>query len=98
MSDSPHPPINYNLTFGLLIGALVASLALNEIFAGPVMVTAIFVIAAGKAYLVLTRFMHLSIEPSYIRIGAPALVLLLSLIFLGFYPDIVMTFGGQGAP
>ena len=98
MSDSPHPPINYNLTFGLLVGALVVSLVLNEVFSGPVTVAAIFVIAAYKAYLVLTRFMHLSIEPAYIRMGAPALVLFLLLIFVGFYPDIVMTFGGQGAP
>ncbi|MDP6944342.1 MAG: cytochrome C oxidase subunit IV family protein [Myxococcota bacterium] len=98
MSDSTHPPINYNLTFGLLVGALVLSLVVAELFTGPIMVTSIFVIAVYKAYLVLTRFMHLSIEPAYIRMGAPALVLFLLLIFVGFYPDIVMTFGGQGAP
>jgi hypothetical protein len=98
MSDSTRPPINYNLTFGLLLAALVLSLVLSELFSGPIMMTAIFVIAAYKAYLVLTRFMHLSIEPTYIRIGAPALLLLLLLIFVGFYPDIVMTFGGQEAP
>ena len=98
MSGSSNPPVNYGLTFGILVAALVASLVLSEMFTGPVMVTVIFVIAAYKAYLVLTRFMHLSNEPRYMRLGAPALILLLVLIFVGFYPDIVMTFGGQVTP
>ncbi len=97
MSDSP-TAINYNLTFGILIGALVLSLVLAEFFAGPIVVTVIFVIAVYKAYLVLTRFMHMAIEPVYIRIGAVALTVLLLLIFIGFYPDLVLQFGRQAAP
>lgn len=98
MSSSSHSPANYGLTFGILVGALVVSLVLSEVFSGPIMVTTIFVIATYKAYLVLTRFMHLSNEPRYMRLGAPALVLLLLIIFVGFYPDVVMVFGGQVAP
>ena len=97
MSDTASDT-NYDRTFGLLMAALVLSLVIAELFTGPIMVTSIFVIAVYKAYLVLTRFMHLSVEPAYIRIGAPALLLLLLLIFVGFYPDVVMVFGEQVAP
>jgi caa(3)-type oxidase subunit IV len=95
MSDNSDTHINYTRTFVVLLVALVVSLILSETISGPLMVTTIFVIAAFKAYLVLTRFMHLSIEPVYIRLGAPCLVLLLLVLFVGLYPDIVLTFGGE---
>ncbi len=95
MTESNHPQVNYKLTFVLLIVALVVSLILGVYVGGQGAITAIFVIAAYKAYLVLTRFMHLSFEPTFVKIGMGVMLVLLGLLFVGFYPDIVLIFGGK---
>ncbi len=95
MSENNHPKNNYKSTFVILIVALVVSLILAEFIGGSGAITAIFVIAAYKAYLVLTRFMHLSIEPTFVKIGMAVMLLLLALIFVGFYPDVVLVFGDK---
>ncbi len=93
--ENNHPTTNYNLIFGILIAALVVSLVLAVISSGPLVIGLIFAIAAVKAYLVLTKFMHLSLEPLWVKIGMGVLVFLLLLVFIGFYPDVVMVFGGE---
>ena len=93
--EKKHPKINYDAVFGVLIAALIVSLVLADISSSPLVIGVIFMIAAAKAYLVITQFMHLSVEPAMVKVGMGVLLFLLLLIFVGFYPDIVMVFGGE---
>lgn len=77
--------------------ALVLLLAASVGFHLPSPVAAallVYLIAAVKAYLVLTYYMHLKLEPRFVGIillgGLAACVVL----FVGLYSDIVEPFGG----
>ena len=61
------------------------------------MVALIFVIAAGKAYLVLTEFMHVKTEPWWVKALFVSLIVVLALVYFGLYADVVQVFGGKGA-
>ncbi len=80
--------MSYEQVFYLLVGALVISLGLAELSTGPWTVAAIFVIAGAKAWLVIGHFMHLKDEPRYVDVIVLAMVLLLAIIFVGFFLDI----------
>jgi len=65
------------------------SVALGSYTSTPLIVVLVFLIAAFKAYLVITRFMHLSFEPHYLQLMVVSLVIVLLILFVGLVPDIV---------
>ncbi len=82
-----HP--NYLLIWGILIGALLISLAIGAMGLPVVSAALIFTIAFVKAYIVAAYYMHLKFEPLYIVIIFLTGVLCLYFLFLGLVPDIV---------
>ena len=97
MTDHSNASNNYERTFGILIVSLVASIVLAEFVSAAWGIAVIFVIAFYKAYLVVSRFMHLSVEPRGLKVAIGITCLALLVLFAGFYPDIVIMFGG-GSP
>jgi ABC-type xylose transport system permease subunit len=85
---SSDPKQDYK-TFGVLIGAFVASLILGHISTSPGVIALIFAIAALKAYLVLNNFVQLKREPRFVKVLVVGLVLVLVALYLGLVPDIV---------
>jgi heme/copper-type cytochrome/quinol oxidase subunit 4 len=83
----------YVAWWAILVAALVVSLALGAAGASQLAVVLIFAVAAGKAWLVVSRYMHLAFEPRWVALvvlGALAVVLIL---YFGLVPDIVWVFG-----
>ncbi len=81
----------------ILVFSFGVSLILGEFGGSVTAVTAIFAIAAFKAFLVVSRFMHLSSEPAFLRIGVMTLLGILCCLFVGLVPDIVFV-GQRVAP
>lgn len=98
MSDQAHPPVNYVTIWVILAVALVASLALGILAPSPWVVGIIFAIAAVKAYLVAAYYMHLRVEPMYVKVMVGGLVLLLLILYAGLVPDIVWFYGAPESP
>ncbi len=80
----------------VLLGALIASLVLDAVSSGPLTVTLIFVIATVKAWLVLTRFVGLSLDPKAVKLLVVTVIALLLILFGALVPDIVWVFGRVG--
>lgn len=78
----------YILIWVALLVALFVSLGLGVFVSSKAAITAIFVIAAAKAWLVVSEFMHLRMEPRFLKLvmaGATAAVLC---FLVGVYPDV----------
>ncbi|MAE70370.1 MAG: hypothetical protein CME06_07880 [Gemmatimonadetes bacterium] len=93
MSETTEHRSNYFMVFGILVAALAISLALAAVSTGPIVVAAIFAIATVKAYLVLTHFIHLNVEPRFIKVLVIGLLAVLTVLYIGLVPDIVWVFG-----
>ncbi len=84
-----HPETNYVGIWIILSVAFGLSLVATAISASKVAVVFVFVIAVMKAFLVLSRFMHLSTEPRVIKVLVASSLLALLVLYLGLMPDIV---------
>ncbi len=95
MSTDTEHSVSYQTIFYVLMAALFVSLAIGHLADGNVWANGvIFVIAFAKAYLVASYFMHLSVEPRFIKVLVVALMTVLAIFFVGLVPDVVWVFGG----
>jgi caa(3)-type oxidase subunit IV len=83
----------YIMLWGVLIVALFASLGLGELGNSNAMVMLIFGIAAVKAYLVIAHYMHLKLEPLFVKLIMLGAVLVIAICYFGLVPDIVFGAG-----
>ncbi len=89
MSDTGHAHPNYVAIWGWLLLLLFISLgAVYLPFSQGVTVTFIFIVAAVKACIVATYFMHLKFEESLVRYIAIIPVILFVIMTLTLIPDI----------
>jgi len=82
----PHPP--YIRIWFILLAALAGSLVLGIWAGSKIMVAVIFAVAAAKAFLVVTYFMHLKFAPRWIRLIAVGAVSVVAVLYFGLIPDI----------
>ena len=98
MSDGPraaHAQPNYVLIWAVLVAALGISVLLGYMQLPVVTAVMIFSVAAVKAWLVASYFMHLRWEPFFV-VGIVATGLIcLYFLFFGLVPDVV--FAGSEA-
>lgn len=92
MEQSQRHP-NYYVVYGALLAALIVSFIIAEISLSPLAVTLIFVIAALKALAVLLYFIHLPMEPKFVKVLVGGSLFALVILFAGFYLDVVGDFG-----
>jgi caa(3)-type oxidase subunit IV len=71
-----------------LVLALIASLGLGTLRAGPSVIFAIFAIALVKAFLVVSHFMHLKLEPRTWKVLMASNIGVLGCLFVGSFPDV----------
>ena len=98
MSEAQHRPVNSVAIWGVLVAALALSLVLGVLAPSPLTIAIIFVIAAVKAYLVLAYFVHLSVEPRFIKVIVASILLLLVVLYIGLVPDILVVYGRMDGP
>ncbi len=95
--DQAQQPVEYTTIFGILMAALIVSLIIGHFSQSPWAVGVIFLIAAVKAWLVVAHFMHLTIEPRFIKVLVLCLVVVLAILFIGLAPDIIGTWAKPGS-
>lgn len=101
MSAHPGSTAHHSRGTGFYVAiwvALVLLLAASVGFQLPSVAASallVFLIAAVKAYLVLTEFMHLKIEPKFIGVILLGGLASCVVLFIGLYSDIVEPFGGM---
>ena len=76
----------------------MVSLGLGTLRAGPSVVFAIFAIASVKAFLVISHFMHLKLEPRTYKVLMASTFGVLAYLFVGSFPDVQQVNGKIGAP
>lgn len=79
----------YVVLWAVLIGALIASLALGALGATQLVVAVVFLVAAAKAYLVIAHFMHVSLEPRFVKLVLIGALAVIVIPYFGLVPDIV---------
>ena len=82
----PHPP--YIRIWFILLAALAGSLVLGLWAGSKVMIAIIFAVAAVKAFLVLTYYMHMKFEPQWIRLIGAGAIAVVAICYFGLLPDI----------
>lgn len=87
-----HP--NYVAIWGVLMGALLVSLLLAYLQHAALAAFLIYLVAAVKAFLVISFYMHLKFEPAHVVAIVIAGALVLAILFFGLFPDIVRVYGG----
>ncbi|MBM4345827.1 MAG: c-type cytochrome [Deltaproteobacteria bacterium] len=92
-TGSGHGAGHYVRIWAVLLGALVVSLVLGAITNSPWAIAIIFAVATAKAALVLAHFMHVKLEPRWIRLIGAGAVAVVGVFFIGLVPDIVYKFG-----
>jgi caa(3)-type oxidase subunit IV len=96
MTEQTHTSkLSYEVVFGALLAALAISLVMGMGAPSGAMVIGIFVIATGKAYLVATRFMHVSVEPRFIKVLVFGALAVLLALYVGLVPDIAWYSAGK---
>lgn len=78
----------YIRTWAVLLAALLISLGIGLVTESPIAVALIFAIAAVKAWLVLSRFMHMNREPRFLQMVTVGAVAAIACFFVGVYPDV----------
>jgi len=86
--SAEHPKINYVAIWIILSVAFGLSLVATAVSDSKAAVVFVFVVAIIKAYLVLTKFMHLSVEPRVIKVLVVSTIVALMILFFGLTPDI----------
>ncbi len=79
--------------WAFLLVALLISLGLGPLAGSNVVVGLIFGIAAIKALAVLGWFMHLAVEPRFIKVLMGGAALLMAILFAGLVPDVAVVYG-----
>jgi len=82
-----HP--NYVLIWLILMGALGLCLFLGTLTLPFIPIVLIFTLSTVKAYLVVSYYMHLKLEPFYVALIVGAGLLTLYCLFFGVFSDIV---------
>jgi len=77
-----------SVAFGL---SLVATAISTNIWS----IAFVFLIAFMKAWLVISRFMHVTLEQRSIKVLLVGCVMALLVLYVGLIPDIVYVFGGD---
>jgi caa(3)-type oxidase subunit IV len=83
----------YVILWGVLLAALIGSLALGPYAGAPAVVALIFAIATAKALLVVSYYMHLAAEPRFLKLVMAGAMSAVAILFFGLYPDIVLKYG-----
>jgi caa(3)-type oxidase subunit IV len=83
----------YVVIWAVLLAALFFSIAVGAMGLGPAAIAVIFVVAAVKAGLVVGWYMHLALEPRFLKTLIGGTVALVAVLFFGLFPDIVWMFG-----
>jgi caa(3)-type oxidase subunit IV len=86
----------YVILWAVLVGALLASLALGALGASGLVVACVFGVALVKAYLVAAHFMHLSHEPRFVKLVIVGALAVIAIFYFGLVPDVVWVFGRRG--
>jgi caa(3)-type oxidase subunit IV len=89
MSSENHDR-SYIAAWGVLLVAMIVSLVLAEVSGATWAVATIFVIAAAKAWLVVSRFMHLSHEPRFLKLVMAGASTAVACFFVGVYGDVAL--------
>lgn len=92
--DRHHNDPPYVAIWLALVVLLVASLGAGALGAKRTAVTLIFVLAAVKAFLVISYYMHLKFEPRWPRVLMLSALVLMVVLFFGLMPDIRYVYGG----
>ena len=87
--------LNYIGIWMMLIVSLGLLLLIHALPHSGLTVAAIFAIAAFNAYLMLSQFMHMSMEPGYIRWLMLGALLTILVLLVALVPDIVLVYGGK---
>lgn len=87
MSHDNHDA-TYIRIWAVLLVALLISLGIGLVSESPIAVALIFAIAAVKAWLVLSRFMHMNREPRFLQMVTVGAVAAIACFFVGVYPDV----------
>ena len=90
-TDGRHPP--YVKIWVALVILLIGSLGAASVGAKRTAVSLIFGLAAIKAFLVISYYMHLRFEPRWLRVLLPCVVGLIVVLFVALIPDIVHVYG-----
>ncbi len=94
MSHQQKP--SYTLIWVILMVAFFVSLGIGSVSNSLTAIAAIFIIAGMKALLVLTQFMHLGLEPRWIRSIMAVALAVIGILYVGLLPDIQLVQTGFG--
>jgi caa(3)-type oxidase subunit IV len=99
MSTVDEPSIrHYVVIWAVLVGALLVSLLLGLLGHATLAVAAIFTIALVKAYLVAAHFMHIKLEPRFVKVILLGALAVVTILYFGLVPDIVWVYGAKEGP
>ena len=93
MSEHSHSGPSYYLIFGILLCALIVSLTVGAYSSSISAIALIYIVATMKAFLVLHYFIHLRLEPRWVKLTVAGTVAVLIILFIGLAPDISFVFG-----
>ena len=93
MSESTHSGPSSTTVFIALVVALFVSIGISEVSTSGAAVASIYIIAVGKAFLVVNYFINLRMEPAFVKSIIIGTLITLSILFIGLIPDIVAVFG-----
>lgn len=79
----------YIIVYALLIGLLTLSISATIYGSGTISTLIISGVAVAKAYLVMSIYMHLSLEPRFITVILAGCFLAIAYMFFLLYADIV---------
>lgn len=93
---------SYIAIWAVLLVAMIVSLVLAEVSGAAWAIAVIFAIAAVKAWLVVSRFMHLSQEPRWIKLVMAGAAAVVACFLVGVWGDVALAWSvipaGQAAP
>lgn len=87
MSHDNHDA-TYIRIWAVLLAALFISLGIGLYTTSNVAIGLIFAIAAVKAWLVVSRFMHMNREPRFLQLVLVGAVAAVACFFIGVFPDV----------
>ena len=93
MNEHSHSGPSHYFVFGVLVVAFAISLVIGSLYQSPVAIASIYIIATLKAFMVIHYFVHLRLEPRWVKYLVISLLLLLAVLFVGLYYDIVSVYG-----
>ncbi len=83
----------YIIIWAVLVALVGVSIALGKVLGAQAAVIAIFIIAAFKAYMVASYYMHLKTEARWVKVALWTGVACLLILFWALVPDIIKVYG-----